>query len=225
LTGQGQFEFARNALKEGFTASGGEAVWETVSGTKVRCKAVSESGEYLEKGATPYTREMRHVVIVFRGCQVAAFEAACESGGAAEGEIITASLHGLLGYISGEKTTTPVVGLMLTPETPKGPTSEFDCANGATHSREKGVEGMVEGRKGGNCVIAPILPANMMSTTFSLAYGGNAGQQEPQHFEDKGTTLAKFCNLESNANGGAYERFTWTFGLTLTNEEALEIKA
>jgi hypothetical protein len=222
LTGKGQFEFTRNALRKNFTGSGGESVWEAVAGGKIVCDAVSESGEYLEKGAAPYTREVRHVLLVFRGCKIPSLQTGCESAGAAEGEIKTYSLHGPLGYISGEKTTTPVVGLMLSPETPKGLTSEFYCLNGGIHERQKGVEGTVEGRKGGNCVIASILPANMMSTTFSMAYAGKSGQQEPQHFQPP---KAKFCNLEDNSNGGAYERFTWTFDLALTNEEALEIKA
>ncbi|HEX4187279.1 MAG TPA: hypothetical protein VHY83_05215 [Solirubrobacteraceae bacterium] len=220
--GQGQFEFKRNAVKRLFSASGGESDWETASGTHLDCKAVSETGEFLETGATPSTKGVRHVMLSFTGCEVLAMESPCESPGAAPGEIKMRPLTGPLGYVSGAKTPSPVVGVVLAPEQRKGLFAEFSCLGGAVRNTIRGTQGEVEGRKGGNCVIGSVAPANVMSAGFTESYAGKGGQQEPQHLEP---ATAKFCNLETNANGGAYEQFRWSGTLTLAGEEALEIKA
>jgi hypothetical protein len=114
----------------------------------------------------------------------------------------------------------------LTPTKAKGLFAEFECLGGGIVVKVKGKEGAAEGgRTGGNCIIAPIEPANTMSLTAKQVYKGSGGKQEPQHFQDKGTTLSKFCNLESNTNGGAFEAATQALTTTVTDEEALEIKA
>ena len=222
FTGKGQFEFTRNPLSKAFNASGGEAVWQDVSGGRLVCEATSARGEYLEKGTTPSTREVHHLILTFTGCTLPSLATTCQSAGAAAGEVDTLALKGPLGYISGEKTTTPVVGVQLTPEKLKGLFAEFKCLNGGETNQIRGAEGTIEGRHAGNCVIGAFQEVNVMSTTFAFAYNGKEGQQEPQHFQP---STAKLCNLIVNDNGGAFERFAWTFGLTLSNGEALEIKA
>ncbi len=213
-----QFERVKNAVKKGFTSAGGEGVLETAAGTKVVCTAQSATGEYLEKGATPSTKEVHHVVATFTGCTLPLISAPCNTAGKASGEIVTNELEGKMGYISGKGTKTPVVGQELKPQ--KNVTSKlfaaFECGAGAV----KIEVGQGTG-KGGNCIIAPVEPANVMSTNATETYSGSGGKQSPQSFE--GST--KVCNLESRANGGAWERATQALVTTITNEEELEIFA
>jgi hypothetical protein len=61
-----------------------------------------------------------------------------------------------------------------------------------------------------------------MSTTLAQTYRGSEGIQSPQFFEK---TPTKVCNLEMDNNGGPFERASLSFDTTITNEEALEIKA
>jgi hypothetical protein len=230
LTSEKQFEFKKGAKSETvgvhFTSKGGEGVLETVAGTKVICKTQSATGKYDQDSGV--IKEVEGVEASFQGCELPIITASCQTVGQAEGVITTKKLKGALGYISGEKTLTPVVGQSLTPETAKGKFAEFECGKGAAKILVKGKEGAAaEGRTGGNCVIAPVKNANEMSLTASQTYSGEKGVQNPQHLQDKigSTTKQKFCNLESNANGGAFEAATQALTTTVTNEEALEIKA
>jgi hypothetical protein len=221
-----QFEFLKGPEvgKTGFTSAGGEGVLETVSGTKIVCKTQSASGKY-KRLSTGTTKEVEGVIANFESCSIPALETPCQSG-AESGKISTFSLKGPLGYISGEKTVTPVVGQDLTPTKAKGLFAEFKCLGGGITVKVKGKEGAAaEGRVGANCVIAPVTVPNVMSTTATQEYTGSGGAQSPQHFQDKGTTKSKYCNLESNTNGGAFEAATQALTTVVTNEEALEIKA
>jgi len=217
-----QFEFLKGPEvgKTGFTSAGGEGVLETVSGTKIVCKTQSATGKY-KRLSTGTTKEVEGVIANFEGCSIPALETPCQSG-SESGKISTFSLKGPLGYISGEKTTTPVVGQMLTPTKAKGFFAEFKCLGGGITVKVKGKEGAVEGKTGGNCVIAPVVNANEMSLTATQTYSGSGGKQSPQHFQ---LATSKYCNLESNTNGGAFEAATQALTTVVTNEEALEIKA
>jgi hypothetical protein len=221
-----QFEFVKGPVegKTKFTSAGGEGVLETVSGTKIVCTTQSATGKY-KRLSTGVTKEVEGVIARFEGCAIPALGTPCASGAEA-GVISTQSLKGPLGYISGEKTLTPVVGQDLTPTKAKGLFAEFKCLEGGITVKVKGKEGAAEGgRTGANCIIAPVKNANEMSLTATQVYEGSGGKQNPQHFQDKGTTLSKFCNLESNTNGGAFEAATQALTTVVTNEEALEIKA
>jgi len=220
LVSEKAFEFSKGATKVNFTSAGGEGVLETVSGTKVICKTQSATGKYDSDSGV--IKEVETVLASFSGCELPIISASCQTVGQAEGTIITKLLKGPLGYISGEKTKTPVVGQELTPETAKGKFAEFECGKGAVKILVKGKEGAVEGKTGGNCIIAPVKEANVMSTTANQVYSGSKGVQSPQHFQ---LATSKFCNLESNANAGAFEAATQALTTTVTNEEALEIKA
>lgn len=213
-----QFEFLKGAERVGFSGSGGEAVLEQSGGSKLVCSSSSQSGKFDSDSGV--IKEVESVVLTFKGCELPIF-VNCQTKGAAEGEIITNLLKGPLGYRSGEKTASPVVGQELTPEKAKGLIAEFECT-ASVKLKVKGKQGAVGSRTGGNCIIAPLSAANLMSTTFSEAFAGKAGSQEPQHFQP---ATAKYCNLETNVNGGPFEPTTWTLAQALTDEEALEIKA
>jgi hypothetical protein len=210
-----QFEFVKNAIAKKFTSAGGESVLETTSGSKFVCKTESASGEYRESGSPPRTREVHGVLITFTRCETPDF-AQCNSKGGAAGEFTTAKLSGKLGYISGKGTKAPVVGQELHPEVSKGVFLAFECLGGAIHVEVRQGSG-----KGGDCIIARVANSDEMSSSFEETYSASKGVQSPQHFEGS----SHICNLESNTNGGAFERSTLAFGTTITNEEALEIKA
>jgi hypothetical protein len=218
-TAEKQFEFLKGGEHLGFSAAAvGEAVLEAGGGTKIDCSSSTQTGKYdVDNGAI---KEVEGVVLRFKECSLPDFFK-CNSKGAAEGEIVTNALKGPLGYISGEKTMTPVVGQELTPETAKGAVAAFECTASAKVLL-KGKEGIVEGRRGGNCVIAPLSPANVMTVTYTESFSGKEGAQAPQHFQP---LSGKYCNLVSNVNGGAFEASTWTLTQSLSNEEALELKA
>ena len=218
------FEFTKGAEKLGFTSSDeGEPVLETESGVKIICKESSATGKYDDDNGV--IKEVENVVLSFERCLLLGPDQPCESKGAAEGVISTFALKGPLGYISGERTKTPVVGLELTPEAKKGLVAEFQCQSGFGPFKLKGKEGAVEGRTGGNCVIAPIEAINRMSVTAEQLYSGSAGKQSPQHFQDTSRTVAKYCNLEESFLGGAFEAMTVRMPTRTTDEEALEIRA
>jgi hypothetical protein len=224
LVSEKAFEFKKGAKSEtegvNFTSAGGEGVLETVSGTKIVCKTQSATGKYDQDSGV--IKEVESVIATFKECSLPILGVTCQNKGGTPAEIKTFLLKGPLGYISGEKTTKPVVGQQLTPEKAKGLFAEFECGGGAVVVKVKGKEGAVEGKTGGNCIIAPVENANEMSTTAKQIYKGEKGKQEPQHFQ---LSTSKFCNLESNSNGGAFEAATQALTTVVTNEEALEIKA
>ena len=237
------FEWKKNAVKNKFTASfsasfmgipGRGVLEETAPGLRITCETESVTGEYYQRGTS--TKEVKNVIAKFNGCELPAFASSCQN--AASGEIVTSKLKGPLGYISGEKTPTPVVGQELTPERAKGPLAEYECAGRAVILR------LGPGRypySGHDCIIAPLSEANTMSTNIMETYSGAKGVQSPQHFQK---TPTKICNLESETNDGANERVdlsgeTGEFGehgeklysgtgapleTIITSEEALEIK-
>ena len=227
-TSEKQFEFLKGAKAEqegvNFTAAGGEATIETESATKLTCKTENARGKYDEDLGV--IKEVESVVLVFKECEIPTLGGKCTTAGAVEGEIVSFALKGPLGYISGEKTKVPVVGLELTPEKAKGLFEEFECLGGAVKWRVKGKEGkfISEGTEvtGGNCIIAPLTEVNVMTTTFDQTYSGSGGKQSPQKFQP---TTSDFCGLESNTNGGPFESMTWAMTTETTNEEALEVKA
>jgi hypothetical protein len=222
-----KYEFLKGAKSETegvhFTSAGGAGTLETVSGTKITCETQSATGKFDEDSGA--IKEVETVIATFKGCSLPLLGVKCNSAGAAEGEILTHKLKGPLGYISGEKTKTPVVGQELTPEKAKDKFAEFECSASAKVVVKAKEGAAAEGRIGGDCIIAPVKNANEMSITVEQVYSGSGGVQSPQHFQDKGTTKQKFCNLESNLNGGSFEAATQALTTTVTGEEALEVKA
>jgi hypothetical protein len=209
----GSYEWEHNPLLRHFTASGNEAVIEDASGLKIVCWSNSSSGEYL---STTTTREVKNVIMVLTRCTIPNVDIACNSAGAQEGEIVSNRLKGKLAYISGKGTNAPVVGQLLAPESKRAAFREWTCGGGLATGEEE------QGSGGGHAtVIATIAPLNTMSTVFEEEYKGANGVQQPQHVE--GSTLID--NLEVSREEGPFELADQVFATTITNEEALEIKA
>jgi hypothetical protein len=215
VKGTARYEFVKGAVKAGFTEAGGYFTWETSSRSLFICESESATGEYdLDSGVI---KGVQDVVITAKGCEMPIFARCQNRGGLESGEIVTNPLQGQLGYISGAKTESPVVGQELTPEKAKGAVVEFECADGAV--KIKVAEGP---RRLGDCIIATLSGVNVMSATSKEEYTGSAGVQSPLHFQ---TTPTRTCNFEASTNGAGFERQDWELATTITNEEPLEIKA
>ncbi len=210
VKGNGTHEFVKGAEKVGFTSAGGIGILEGAS--NVECKAQTATGQYdLDNGAI---KGVEKVVSTFTGCSIPTFGIPCNSAGQPSGTIQTKTLAGNLGYISGEKTKTPEVGQELAPEVKNGAFAEFECGGGAVKIITKAAKT--------NCIIAPVSPPNVSALTVEQNYKSSGSIQEPQHFQK---TPTKICQLESTVNGGAPEKSGQKLITTVTNEEALEIKA
>lgn len=135
------------------------------------------------------TKEVK-VGVAFIGCK-ALGSIPC-SNGPIEGEIITNSLGGYLGYINK---AAKEVGLLLTPEKKHGTFASFNCGGvvaitvgqgdkeeGTAYKESNGSE-----NKGGNdSIISPITPVNEMSAEFKQVYTMNSEfENVPNKFEKK----------------------------------------
>lgn len=209
----GAFEFVKVPAKKGFTSLGTTpGVLQTVGGSEVKCTGETAKGEYL---STTSTKAVHNVVVSFSGCELPLLGIKCNTKAAGEGNIVTNTLEGKLAYIS--KTSKTVEQELKPVKTAPGKLFvEFECGGGAVVIKVGAGAG-----KGGDCIYGPIVNTNVSSTTNEQVYSGSGGVQNPQKLEGK-TTI---CNLESSANGGAFERATQSITTTLTSEEAVEVKA
>jgi len=219
-TSTGLFEWKKNAIKKNFTSTGGEGKLQGATGTEIKCTTQSATGTYLEKGATPSTKEVTNVQAKFNGCELPLFGVECKTKGAAAGEILTTKLKGALAYISGKKTPAVKVAQGLAPIVKKKGFTEFECpAVGVVVYVGEGPE------KGHELIYGYVGPLNVMATTATEEYkkGAKEGIQDPQHKEGS----AIIDNLESSLSGpkGTFERSDQVLTTTIENEEALEIKA
>ncbi len=185
-------EWIPGVEKKHFTLAGEEGVLETVGKSNVTCKAETGTGEY--NG----TKEVADTVIKLKEC--ARSGAKCKSAGAAEGEIVSKSLEGALGW---EEYETASVALNLQPTGEVGPLLEFVC--GATSVAVQG------------SVIVPV-KANKMVGAATLKFAATKGKQKPEAFEGEAGDV-----LETSFSGGAFEQTGLTVTLTQTNEEEVEV--
>ncbi len=210
VRGNGTHEFLKGAEKLGFTTNGGFVVFEGAS--NVECSEEHGSGKYDADGTTGAIKGVEDVVLAFKRCSIPGFAGECVTPGF--GEIVTTKLKGNLGYISGEKTRMPVVGLELTPEVKNAAYTEINCFGGAAIFVVKAATT--------NCLIAPVTPPNVSSFTLEQKYKSSGSVQEPNHFQ---RTPTHVCQLEETVNGGSPELVGEKLTSTITNEEPLELKA
>jgi hypothetical protein len=206
--GFGRFELEKGA--EGhlnFTATSGEPVFQGASGVGVVCLRGTATGVYKEVNGK--INSVEHVVWTLTGCQLLGFDAQCDSTGQAEETIVSHELKGKLGYLAGQKTNTPRLGLQLEPSD-KRAFAEFDCGGGA-------LTGKLESVKGHNCVISELTPPNTMSTTISQVFEteGERAKQKWTHFEP---TPTKTCQLEWSLDGDPRELVGQVLNQTVTSE-------
>jgi hypothetical protein len=177
------------------------ATLETTGGTKITCKQ-EESKNAEVKNA----KEVGKVVAKFNECL--GFGQPCSSTGAASGEIITASLGGVVGV---EKLGTggPVTNKLASELHAEGGgnVAEFACA---------GVPVVVKGS-----VLHPAT-ANKMTNVYTEKFAGTKGEQKPDKFAGG---PADEHILESNNNGGPFEEAGQTITSIATFEEKIELSS
>lgn len=183
-----------------FTGKSVAVQLETTGGKKVKCLSSTSQGEYTgTKTAT--------LGITLSGCGIVKGQA-CQSAGAAAGEITASGLQAQLGFIKDA-----VVG------------GEFQVSVGwdLTHSpsivsAECGTakESLVIN----GSVIAPISTIDKMAASYTLKYSQTAGKQTPESFEEEPNDT-----LSASFGGSAGEQTGLAASVKVANEEKLEVKA
>lgn len=174
----------------------------------IECTAEHATGELSGANA------VKNVEVRFTHCTVLGPEGpACTSPGAAEGEVKTETLKGVLGYINKAKKE---VGVELNPSKPKGVFATFTCAGilrtavGAGNAKE-GSYYKPETTGGRDGILSPVTPVNVMTPTVTQVYTVECHGQEtpagtcenlPRSFEGKpiGELEDYIENLENKAS-------------------------
>jgi hypothetical protein len=186
-----------------FSGELGATTLETVGAKKLVCSSGSDQGEY-----TGASSEL--LTLALHGCERLETHHACQSPGAAAGEVMASGLEGELGFIrAGAK---PIVGLDLRHTVDL---ASVECgASGAPGKELILIEGSV---------IATVGKLDTMTATFTDAFAADGGRQRVRAFEGgvEDTPAATFIS--------GLERTTEAAGLEATatqrSEEPLEIKA
>lgn len=199
-TTQGKFEWVPGiGANNKFTGSSLKTTLATVGATAITCSNSATSGEYTGlKTAT--------ATITLTGCQVAASKQACQSSGAAAGEIVTSPLAGELGFIEdayeGEELHVSV-GM------------DFKHSPTLLTAECGGEQLSVTGS-----VIAPVSGVNKMTTKLTLKFAATAGKQNPEQLEEEPKDT-----LSSTLGAGSAEQAGLSSTAKIVNGESLEIKA
>lgn len=187
----GQYEWFPGAAKAKFTTKGGLALLETRSGTKVLCRTETSGGEYTG------TKTVGDVVVKFTGCESAGFP--CGTVGAKEGELVTRTLEGLIGWQNKAKKQ---VAFDLFPAGKAGFFIEFRC-------------GPVPVRVQGSLLVK--ITAGKMAPSMTIKYTETNAKQKPEKFEGEPKDV-----LESSLNGMPFEQAAQKLETVQTDEEPLE---
>ncbi len=196
---EGKYEWTTGAAKAKFTAKGGAMTLAGASGAGVTCRNSLMTGEYTGPKSLSAS-------VAFKGCKSTISREACQSNGAATGEVTASGLTGGLGFIEDVQSES---GLSVSVGVDLGDGSPLP-ARCAGVKEELVVNGSV---------IAAIAKIDAMSKTFSLAYTQSAGKQSPEQFEggSKDTLVATLGSGAEQAGLSTTEK--------ISNEESLEIKA
>jgi hypothetical protein len=190
-------------LKESTTLTQAVVTFETVTKTKVVCKGETGTGEYTG------TTTVGNVVDTFTGCESQKYKALqkdkCKTAGHAEGELVTSTLEGTLGWI-GWKEGKHLVGNDLFPVGHSGPLLEFSCA---------GIPVQVRGS-----VIVKVASGKMLplTKTETVTFAASGSKQTPEQFEGGVKDV-----LEFSFGVGAFEQTGLKMTTIQTSEEQLEI--
>ncbi len=197
----GKYEWTPGAASAAFTGSGKAATLETVGKQKLMCTESATSGEYTgTKTAT--------LRVTLTGCKKVASKEACQSAGAAAGEIKASSLQGELGFIKdfaegGAVTVALGWDLKHSPSIVSGECGASKEALVLTGS-----------------VIAPISAVDKMLPAYNLTPKATAGKQAPESFEE-----APNDTLSVAFGPGTPEQAGLTTIEKIVNGEKLEFKA
>jgi hypothetical protein len=182
LQAENKGEYVRLALASGiFTGTSGLS--RLVAGANtIKCLSDTSSGSLSGKDA------VSKLVVSYKSCKLESAETiTCKTTGAAEGEIVTASLTGKLGYVEvlGKK-----VGVLLKPEA------------GEEFTKGEIMCGLLAKIKVRGSVIGEVTPINTFSTKSTQSFKIVEGKQ--QWTEIQIEELPQTAKLEYSLNGGAF---------------------
>jgi hypothetical protein len=196
----GKYEWTPGAVAKQFSGAGTTAALETVGKAKITCAGSSNSGEFTgTKTAT--------LGITLTGCKRVSNKEACQSAGAASGEIKASSLQGELGFIK-DAVEAGVLNVSVGFDLKHEPAIVSGECGAAKESL------VITGS-----VIAPVA-IDKMATSNTLKFKATGGKQAPESFEEepRDTLSAAFA-------GGSPEQAGLTSSQKITYGEKLEIKA
>jgi FG-GAP repeat len=196
------YEWYPGAVRTHFTTTIKElttATLQPAKGSKVTCLGETGSGEYTGH------KTVGGVILTFTRCERLGEK--CSTSQAAEGEIVTKPLEGVLGATKlGATSIQNQIGLDLFPVGKTGAVMEFRC--GAT---PVSVRGSVIG----------VSTENSMKLTSTLIYAASSkGNQKPESF----VGLPKDI-LEASFNEQPFEQTGLILKALLTNEEKVEVNS
>jgi hypothetical protein len=191
--------------KTKFTLEGLTAVFKTVGGGEMRCAASKGEGEV----AVEKSKVAKGVKIKFTGCKLKTF--VCETVGAAEGEVLTKSLEGELGYIKPGKAGAEHVAFALLP-TVGEVFAEYECAASVIKVKDKG-----------SCIIGELAKAGVETNVFSLVFEETAGVQKLKELEKTLGGAERKCTMTEEVSGGGTEGVGLETSLTMKTMELEKI--
>jgi hypothetical protein len=170
--------------------SEGALKFETANGTVIECTSAEIiSGE---TGAPEPKKEMRKVVILFKGCTESVFGGKCTSGNHAAGEIETNPLRTVIGYVVGS--AQKKAGIEFEPESGEV-IATFGCGIGGFNKIE--LKGELICQQG-----AGEFNKKTMGLKLNCEKGATKGAQKITEIEGGRHQPAK---LESSVNKGVFE--------------------
>jgi alpha-tubulin suppressor-like RCC1 family protein len=195
---EGKDEWTTEIAKKGFSLSDKEVELATEEGALVNCTSGSGAGEFTGEKAI-------RTSMAFTGCSVGKLskKQTCTSPGAAEGELRTASLEGVVGFENRELNNAAVE---LFPAAEEAFVT-FTCGTTTTEIR--------------GAVFGTISPVNAMNTVYKIKFNATKGRQHLNEFEGGSTPEV----LEASVNGGAFEAVGLNDTTTLTSEEEVELNS
>jgi hypothetical protein len=192
-----RYEWHPGAVGVHFTVQliAGAAAFETVKRSLITCTSETGSGEYTGQ------KTLGGILLTFAGCTQLGQK--CTSLLAAEGELVTNLLEGVLGVIGlGSTSASNKIGLELVPAEKAGAFMEFTCGLTAVTFR--------------GAVIVPVV-ANKMLTATTLKYSASRGKQHPERFLGEPAAI-----LEASFGNKAYEQTGLTLEATKTSGAPVE---
>jgi hypothetical protein len=171
------------------------------SGPAVTCTTEAGTGEYTG------LKTVGGVVLTFTGCE--GLGAKCSSAEAAEGEVVTRPLEGVLGITAvGEPNITDKIGLDLFPRGKTGAVMEFSCGTTPV---------VVQGSAIG------VSASNAMKLTSTVAYSYSLKyKQNPESFVGEPKDI---LNVEGPFGLPGSEQIRLKLKTIVTSEEGVEINA
>jgi hypothetical protein len=181
--------------KPGFTIALKEAnalFFETTGGTRLMCTGETGTGEITG------TATIGNVTMALRGCESGSL--ACNSEGAAKGEVVLVGYTGSLGVVkASEPALKDKIGLSLSGSTP------FACGGGVLAITISGAG------------IGTISPTDGMTVKRTWKFTAKNGRQNPERFE--GGLMSTF----TWAGPGPEEQAALSSAFTFTSAEKVEI--